>query len=183
MKKLFAVKFSVKNMAYMALLLAMTVVLTYVDSFVPSMPQGGDWISFAVIPIILTSYLMGVGYGVIVGSLGAVLQFVLGMAQYYGPWSVVLDYLLPLAVCGLAALIPNIKLKNGGEICIGITLSMVLKFLSHYFSGAVLFAVYAGDQNPFIYSLIYNLPYCAVTWIFSLVVVSLLFKPLKRAIH
>lgn len=62
---------------------------------------------------------MGVGYGVIVGCLGAIMQFILGLAKYFGPWSVLLDYLLPLAVCGLAALLPNIKLKKR-EICIGV---------------------------------------------------------------
>ena len=120
MKKLFAVKFSVKTMAYMALLLAMTVVLTYVDSFVPSMPQGGDWISFAVIPIILTSYLMGVGYGVIVGSLGAVLQFVLGMAQYYGCLLYTSQTLFMLLLC-----IPDTSPQQFARI------TLFLEFSSH----------------------------------------------------
>ncbi len=182
MKKLFSVKLTVKNMAYMALLLAMQVVLTYVDNVIPEMPQGGSWISFAIIPIFLTSYLMGVGYGVIVGCLGAIMQFILGLAKYFGPWSVLLDYLLPLAVCGLAALLPNIKLKKR-EICIGVVLSMVLKFLSHYLSGALLFASSAPEgQNPFWYSFYYNLPYNAITLVSSIIIVSLIYPPLKKAI-
>ncbi|HIU14302.1 MAG TPA: energy-coupled thiamine transporter ThiT, partial [Candidatus Fimiplasma intestinipullorum] len=42
----------------------------------------------------------------------SILQFVLGIALYYGPWSVLLDYVLPLAVCGLASLIKIVRVRN-----------------------------------------------------------------------
>lgn len=176
-------KMSTKNLAYAALLVAISVVLTYVDNVIPSMPQGGSYISFAVIPIFLASYLLGVSYGVFIGFAVSALQFALGLAVFYGPWSVALDYVVPLSVCGLAALIPNIRLKGNSIIAIGVVLSMFLKFSSHYLSGAVLFAEYApAGQSPFLYSLIYNLPYNLITTVSSVLIVSLILPSLKKAL-
>ena len=78
---------------------------------------------------------MGAGYGVICGIGVSILQFVLGLATYYGPWSVLLDYVLPLAVCGLTPLMKTQKIGNL-PICWGIVFVMFLKYLSHFASGA-----------------------------------------------
>ena len=53
--------------------------------------------SFDIIAIFLCSYLLGGEYALIVGVGVSLLQFVLGMAIYYGPWSVLFDYLLPVS--------------------------------------------------------------------------------------
>ena len=103
-KKLFEVDLNVKTMVQLAMFMALTIVLGYVNKIIPEMPQGGT-ISIDIIAIFLCAYLMGTGYGVICGVGVAILQFALGIASYWGPWSVLLDYVLPLAVCGLAGLL------------------------------------------------------------------------------
>ena len=118
MKNVMRVEYSIRNMCMLAMFMAITLVLSYVNEVIPSLPQGGT-ISVDVIAIMLCGYLMGAGYGVICGVGVALLQFVLGIAQYYGPWSVLLDYVLPLAVCGLTPLIKTQKIGHI-SICWGV---------------------------------------------------------------
>jgi len=177
MKKLFnKVKLDVKSMVMLAMFMAITIVLSYVNKVVPEMPQGGT-VSIDIVAIFLCAYFMGAGYGVICGIGVAVLQFVLGMASYYGPWSVLLDYVLPLAVCGLASLIPTTKIREV-PIYWGVIFSMVLKFISHYLSGAWLFAEYA-EGNPWVYSFGYNIYYNLGTLILCVILVPILYNRLE----
>lgn len=180
MKKILKVDFTVKSMCQLAMFMAITLILSYVNEIIPSLPQGGT-ISVDVIAIMLCGYLMGAGYGVICGIGVSILQFVLGLATYYGPWSVLLDYVLPLAVCGLTPLMKTQKIGNL-PICWGIVFVMFLKYLSHFASGAFLFASYAPEgMNPIVYSLGYNILYVAPTLILCMIVVPLLYPRLKRA--
>ncbi len=182
MKNVMRVEYSIRNMCMLAMFMAITLVLSYVNEVIPSLPQGG-MISVDVIAIMLCGYLMGAGYGVICGVGVALLQFVLGIAQYYGPWSVLLDYVLPLAVCGLTPLIKTQKIGHI-SICWGVVFAMFLKYLSHFASGAFLFASYAPEgMNPIVYSLGYNAIYVAPTLILCMIVVPLLYSRLKNAFH
>lgn len=176
MKKLFKMKWNVKSLVLTAMFMAVTIVLSFVNKALPEMPQSGT-ISIDIVAIFLCAYFMGAGYGVICGVGVAILQFVLGMATYYGPWSVLLDYVLPLGVCGIASVVPSTKIKDV-PVFWGIFLSMLLKFMSHYFSGAWLFAEYANG-NPWIYSFFYNLWYNLATLVLCLIVVPILYRRLQ----
>lgn len=176
MKKWFAMKFNVLSLVMVAMFMAITIILSLVNKIIPEMPQGGT-LSIDIVAIFLCAYFMGAGYGVICGIGVSLLQFVLGMAIYYGPWSVALDYVIPLAVCGLAPLVKTTKIK-GIDIYWGIIFSMILKFISHYLSGAWLFAEYA-PINPWIYSLGYNIPYNLATLILCMIVVPILYNRLQ----
>lgn len=170
---------STKVVVFIAMFMAVTIVLSFFNQFVPSLPQGGS-ISFDIIAIFLCAYLMGGSHAILVGVGVSILQFVLGMAVYYGPWSVLFDYVLPLSVCGVAGFIPNIKIGKY-DLYLGIIVSMLLKFISHFISGAFVFASYTPEGlNPIIYSLGYNLPYNVLTLILCLIVVPILHKRLKN---
>ncbi len=172
---------SVKAMAFIAMFMALQVVLEYVFNLIPGQPQGGT-ITLSLLPIVLASYLIGGKYGLIVGCGATVLQFALGMAKFYGPWSLFLDYLIPLTVCGAAVWFKNFKLKNY-TIYTGIILTMILKFVSHYFSGAWLFAEYAPDGiSPWIYSFGYNLAYCLPTLVITYVAFLIIYPRLEKSI-
>jgi Predicted membrane protein len=181
MLKEFKVKLTTKTMSFMAMFIALQIVLDYAEKFIPSMPQGGS-ISISLIAIFLSAYLMGVGYGVLVGFCSALLQFVLGLSTYYGIWSVVLDYLLPLSLCGLAPLVKSIRINERFEFHIGILFASFLRFISHFLSGAILFAEYAPEgQHPIMYSLWYNLPHVFASGMLCLVVFTILYPRLKQA--
>jgi len=144
------------------------------------MPQGGT-LSTSLSAIFLCAYLMGVGYGVIVGISTCILQFVLGMANYWGFWSILLDYLLPLSICGLAPLIKSVRITKQFELHLGLIFVTLLKFIPHYLSGAILFASHAGDMNPYLYSFIYNAPYVAISGIVCLFLCGFLYPRLEKS--
>jgi len=167
-------------MVYLAMFAALTIVLSYVNSFFPDMPQGGT-ISIDIIAIFVCAYLMGPGYGIICGIVTSLLQFALGMAEFWGIWSVLLDYMLPLAVCGLAPLLKNIKIRNF-KLYTGVIFAMVLKFLCHFASGAFLFGSYAPEgMSPIVYSIGYNGPYNLATLVVCLIVMPLIYPKIKKA--
>ncbi len=178
---MFKVKLNTKAISYMALFVAMHIVLEYIFKIIPGQPQGGN-ITLALLPIFLSAYLMGPGYGIIVGLVCSAVQFALGLAVFYGPWSVLLDYVLPLAVLGLAPLFKSIKLKNG-ELYTGIFVCMVLKYFIHVLSGAWLFGQYAPKgMNPWVYSLGYNAIYNVGTLILTYVVFVIVYPRVKNSI-
>ncbi len=178
---MFKVKLDTKAISYMALFVAMQVVLEFVCKIIPGQPQGGS-ITLSLIPIFLGAYLMGAGYGLIIGVASALIQFVLGLAQYWGPWSMLLDYVVPLTIIAIAPCFKNIKLKNG-EIYIGIVIGMILKYGSHVLSGAWLFASYAPkNMNPWVYSLGYNLIYNFWTLVITYIAFSIIYPRVKNAI-
>ena len=49
-------------------------------------------------------------------------------------------------------------------------------------SGVVFFAEYAGDKNPWIYSIEYNAYYLVPELIISCIVIAIIWKPLNKAI-
>lgn len=175
------VKLNAKTMAYMAMFIALQLVLQIIFSFVPGQPQGGN-VSIDLLPIILASYLLGAGYGLLVGVTATLLQFALGMASFYGPWSVVLDYLVPITIVGASSLFKNIKIK-GKEIYVGIIVTMIIKFASHFASGAWLFGEYCPEgMNVYAYSFGYNIVYCLPTFILIYIAFILVYPRLKNSI-
>lgn len=169
-------------MSYIAMFIALEVAMEFVNRAMPGMPFGGN-ISFSLIAIFLASYLLGVKGGIIVGVGSSIILFAVGIATFWGWWSVALDYLIPFGVCGLAAVIKNIRLKNGWELPIGIGFAMVLKFLSHYFSGVFLFYQNTpAGMSKYWYSFIYNLPYNLATLAVCFVLVMVLLPKLKKVV-
>ena len=104
------IKLTTKNMAYMAMFAAMQVVLEYCTKFY-EMPKGGNC-AFSLVAIILCGYLMNWGYSLIVSLVCLGLHFALGLATFYGPLSVIFDYLLPMVLIGLTPLIPLLKVQH-----------------------------------------------------------------------
>lgn len=59
---------------------------------------------------------------------------------------------------------------------------MILKFISHLLSGAVLFVSYAPkNMNPWVYSFLYNIGYNVGTLILTYVVFALIYPKLQKA--
>lgn len=182
MKKLFDVKLSVKAISYLSMFIALQIVLEMIFQLFPGQPQGGN-ISIDLLPILLTSYLMGSGYGLLAGFVACLLHFTLGLATFYGPWSVLLDYLIPLSIVGLSSCFKNIKIKKN-TIYSGIIITMFMKFMSHYISGAWLFKEYApAGMNSWVYSFSYNIIYCLPTCILCYLGFIFVYPKLKKVFH
>ena len=148
------IKLTTKNMAYMAMFAAMQVVLEYCTKFY-EMPKGGNC-AFSLV------------------CLG--LHFALGLATFYGPLSVIFDYLLPMVLIGLTPLIPLLKVGKY-ELPVGIIVMGGLKTICHLISGWYAF------QTPLQANLTYNLPYNIATIIACFILFVILYPRLKKAVH
>ena len=119
---------------------------------------------------------MNWGYSLIVSLVCLGLHFALGLATFYGPLSVIFDYLLPMILIGLTPLIPLLKVGKY-ELPIGIVITGALKTICHLISGWYAF------QTPLKANLVYNLPYNIATIIACFILFVLLYPRLKNAVH
>lgn len=146
--------------------------------------NGGSVSAGSMIPIIVFSIIWGIGPGFAVGSVFGLLDFIL-KPYFYHPIQFLLDYILAYAFLGLAGLARKTgedkRISLSGSI-IGTILGISGRALSHVLSGVIFFAEYAGDQNPWTYSIVYNATYLIPELIISVIVLVLIWKPLSNFI-
>lgn len=90
-----------KSLAYAALSIALSFVLSYVKMF--EMPQGGSVTLASMLPIMLFSAAYGIGPGLLAGAAYGLLQYLQG-GWFVHPVQFLLDYPLAFALIGLAGL-------------------------------------------------------------------------------
>lgn len=161
----------VKVMAYIAMFAAMQIVLEFLTKFT-EMPNGGT-IAFSLVPIFIASYLLGAKNGIICALVSLGIQFVSGLAKYYGVASLLLDYIIPMILVGGVSIIPLVKIKDV-DVPIGIIIVCILKFICHMFSGAIAFA------TPLKANFAYNLPYNLGTLIACFILFIMLYPTVKK---
>ena len=88
-----------KSMAYAALSIALSFVLSYIKLF--SMPNSGSVTLASMLPLMLFSAAYGVGPGLLAGAAYGLLQYVQG-GWFVHPIQFLLDYPLAFALIGLA---------------------------------------------------------------------------------
>lgn len=140
-------KWTAQELAIGAICIALAFVLSYVRIW--KMPQGGSITLASMLPIMVFAYIYGVKKGFIVGLTYGLLQMI------QDPWVVhpiqaILDYGVAFTVLAFAGMSKN-------KIVPGMIFASVLRFLSHFISGAVFFAEYAPEgQSVLVYSALYN---------------------------
>lgn len=88
-----------KSLAYAALSIALSFVLSYIKIF--EMPQGGSVTLASMLPIMLFAAAYGVGPGLLTGAAYGLLQYLQG-GWFVHPIQFLLDYPLAFALIGLA---------------------------------------------------------------------------------
>ena len=120
-----------KTMAYLAMYIALYIVLKYVGDFIPflHMPNGGS-IELELIAIILSSYHLGYQKGFFVCILAWLITIVLGFKMYFvHPIQILLDYVLPITICGISSILWPFKTNNRMiSICMSILLGLSTYF-------------------------------------------------------
>ena len=172
--------FDSRSMSFAAMCVAMSFALSYIKFF--EMPMGGSITFASMLPVMLYSFMFGSRKGVIAGLVYGILQAV------QDPWLLhpaqfLLDYGVAFAAVGLTGCIRGFKLFKGNirlQFTLGALIGGVLRFVSHFFSGAFAFgsfgAGYAEDygiaalNNPYLYSLIYQCMYVIPEIIIVLIV-------------
>lgn len=148
--------FDTRTISYAAVCIAMSFALSYIKMW--EMPQGGSITLASLLPLMIFSYMFGVKKGVFAGMIYGILQAI------QDPWLIhpaqfLLDYPVAFAAIGLAGMFRSVKaFENKPQIAfaLGGVVASLLRFLSHILSGVFAFSEYAGDQNPWIYSMGYN---------------------------
>lgn len=148
------------------------IALAYVLSMVKvyEMPNGGSVTAASMLPIIIFSIRWGFGPGIFVGATYGLMQFLLGPKWSFHPVSILCDYILGFGILGLAGAFGKDYVKSlfGGIV------TMLARLGFSVISGIVVF------QVDFIGSLVYNATYMIPEMILTIVVYSLVFKPLKK---
>ncbi|HWK22128.1 MAG TPA: energy-coupled thiamine transporter ThiT [Ureibacillus sp.] len=160
------------------------------DQFSFSLWAQGGSISFVMLPILIIAVRWGLVAGITTGLLIGVLQMLFG--GYILHWvQALLDYLVAFSVVGLAGVFrkPILQAANDDNkknivlyITLGIILGGLLRYAAHSLAGAVFFSEYAGDQNVWLYTLLYNGSYMIPAIILTAIVGSLLFTAAPRLI-
>jgi len=161
--------------------IALSSVLSLVKLF--AMPQGGSVTAASMLPILFVALAFGPAWGMGIGAVYGLLQFVI--EPYSAHWaSIILDYQLAFGLLGLAGFFAlpkatrleerQILRRLGGihwpMVIVAVVTGMLGRTISHVISGIVFYASYAGDQNPLIYSLVYNLSYMVPEAVITLII-------------
>jgi len=144
--------------------------------------QGGS-VSLVMVPIILIAFRWGLLPGLTTGFLIGVMQTMFGATIVHW-FQGLLDYGFAFTVVGLVAIVrrPVLRAANNLNktkmalyIIVGTVLAGFLRYAAHTIAGAVFFSEYAGDQNAWIYSIIYNGTYMLPATVLTAIVGVLLF--------
>ena len=156
-------QWTVRELMFGALCIAIAFALSYLKFF--QMPQGGSITPAAMLPIVMFAYIYGTPKGLLVGLAYGLLQLL--QDAYVVHWAqMIMDYMLaflPIALAGLfkKSMLPGVLIGGLGRL------------LFSTLSGVVFFAEYAGTQNVWLYSVIYNgtyiLPDTAICFVIALI--------------
>ena len=181
-----------KRLTESAMLIALAVVLELVGRMViPPMPFGGQLTLCAMLPIVLISYRHGVRWGLTAGFGYSLVQMALGadvvtaafQPGYFGDGTQIfraltmclMDYVLAYTLLGLGGCFRGKIRSKGVSLMCGAVTAMAGRYLSHIFSGYILFSGWAEwffTQEGFPAwgaSLVESLTPAALGWIYSIV--------------
>lgn len=169
-----------------AVMVALAAVLSYIRIF--HLPWGGSVTLLSMLPIVIYSIRHGIVRGLFASFVFALIQFGQGVMDGLFGWGltpvmliacILLDYILPFTVLGLAGVFR--KRGMAGWIT-GTVVVVVLRFMMHFLSGIVIWhsfgALWDGfsTDNEILYSLLYNGAYMLPELIFTLAGAIVLFK-------
>lgn len=151
------IKFSTRMLVYIALMLAITILLKQIRLY--HFPQGGSITLGSALPLMLVSFRYGAPVGMLAGFIFGLINIILDPFILH-PIQVLFDYPLPSMAAGLAAIFPKNFIAATFLVFAG-------KFACHFISGVAFFASYTPEgTSPIIYSLTVNattiIPECLI---------------------
>lgn len=180
-----------KTLAECAIMVALATVLSLIKVW--KMPWGGSITLLSMLPICIASVRHGLKWGFGTAFVYSVIQLVLGITMdgLLG-WGltpvmliacVLLDYIVAYTALGIAGLFSK---KGIGGVIGGTALAVVLRLVSHVFSGVFVFnsigLLWDAIQidNPWLYSLGYNAAYMLPELIFTVIGAAIVYKALDK---
>ena len=158
--------FSTKQLVFAAIAMALAVATSYLKLF--DAPMGGSITLCSMLFITLIGYWYGPAIGLTSAVAYGLLQliidpYVISLPQMF------IDYICAFGALGLSGFFTN---KKHGLIK-GYLLGIFGRFVFATLSGVIFFASYAGDMNPWIYSISYNFFYIAIEGAITVVVIAI----------
>ena len=167
-----------------AILLAFSVALSFF-SISPG-AFGGSITPASMLPILIVGIRHGYKWGLGTAFVFSIFQLLTGLSYFsyvkgFWPFTICLffDFIIPFTILGLSAF-ACVKRKNQEtklnvpKVILTCGALMVMRFLCHFISGVTIWREYAGAQNPFVYSLVYNVVYMLPEVLITLSVLGLL---------
>lgn len=177
----------IKKMTISAVMCALSFVLVVVSKLIPAPWLGGGSITLAsMVPIILTSVILGTRWGLLTGFTFSLIQMMTGF--YVPPASsalcflgvVFLDYIGAFTVLGLAGFFSN-KL---GNTRFAVSLSGVIvtsmRYVFHILSGILIWGPIADTDSIPIYSIVYNGSYMIPEIIITAIVLYIISLRIRK---
>lgn len=155
------------------------------------MPLGGSVTLLSMLPIVMLSCMLGVKWGLGGAFAYSLLQLFLGIALDgllgWGLTPVMLigtilfDYIFAFTALGIAGIF---RKKGTSGICLGVALSLFIRFLSHFISGYVIFKnleqfeIFGNlfTNRPILYSISYNGFYMLPEIVITTIAAALIFS-------
>lgn len=173
-------KISISQLVTSAILLALAMVLSMIKVY--KLPLGGSVTLLSMLPVCMISLKYGVKWGFVCSFLYAFIQFGVDLGEVMA-WGmdvrmwigcIVFDYMLAYGILGLSGIF---RKRKTPVMLTGVGIAVVIRFISHYISGAIFFDIWMPEQfdNPYFYSLVYNGSYMLPELIFTLIGAGLLF--------
>lgn len=144
----------------------------------------GGSIGFAMVAVIIISYrrgwLPGLLTGLIMGGLDLITK-----SYLINFWQVLLDYLLPYALVSVCGFFKPWFIKEESEtkkiliLCLSIFVGGMLKFLSHFIVGTIIWAPMGYEwaiENGALYSFAYNLAFTGPSIVLSAALTVAIYK-------
>jgi len=156
---------SVKALTYSAICIALATVLSNVKLY--EMPTGGTITACSMLFISLIGYWFGAFPGIVAATAYGILQLIFDPYIVH-PMQLLLDYPIAFGILGVSGFFVNSK--NG--LVKGFVLGAIGRWLCSTLSGVLFFAEYAGSQNVFVYSSIYNISYVGPEILMTVALIS-----------
>lgn len=177
--------FTTKMLVEAGIMLALSYVLSLIPVF--KMPFGGSVTAGSMIPLIIFAIRWGVVPGVGVGLTFGLLKLTQDPYIVH-PIQLVLDYPLAFALLGLSGVFKPMIMKKLSNPSVEASFYAVLavmlgffgRYICHVLSGVVFFGEYAGDQNVWLYSFVYNSTYLVPDMIVAAILFAFIVKPIMK---
>ena len=139
---------------------AMCLAIAFVLNCIPllRLPQGGLITPASLLPIIMFMLACGPLQGFVVGCAFGMLMLIADPFVIH-PIQLLVDYPLAYGAMILGCLAAALPVGKPWKLPLAALLAGVGRYVMAVLSGAIFFAEYAGEQNAWVYSLVYNISY------------------------
>ena len=210
-----------KKLVTTAMLLAFALILSLIQ--VISLPFGGSVTAVSMLPVVLIGYMYGVKWGLFSALIYSVLQLFAGfgtVSAFFLPGDsqmvfanavliCFIDYILAYTALGLGGVFRGKMTSRTKELCMGILVSLLLRYVMHIISGALFFGAWAewffadttglsqigflsgfcnwvmqnmkGIGLEIFYSVVYNGAYMIPEIIITVIVAPVVYKVLEKS--